>query len=318
MVKIKNKNILITGATGFIGSNILRYFLDSGAEIHILTRKSSNKWRINDLMKDLNEHCVDLLEYDKLNRTISDIEPSIIFHMATYGGSPFQKDSLDIIESNFIGTFNLINACKKTGFELFVNTSSSSEYGIKSSPMKESDILDPVNEYGVSKAAATLYCQAIARNENLPIVTLRLFSPYGYYESPTRLIPSVILACLKNKNPKVTSPHYVRDFIFIEDVINSYMKIIKNSGFKWDIFNIGQGVQHSVGDVVNKIIDLTGENVQAEWGYEPMWPDEPVMWQSDITKINKALEWQPKYNLDQGLSKTIQWFEENLHLYKGR
>lgn len=316
MVTFKNRDILITGATGFVGSNILRKFLDLESNVHILTRESSDKWRINDLLKDLNEYNVDLMEYEKLTHIVSEIEPTLIFHMATYGGSPFQKDSYAIIKSNFIGTFNLVNACKKADFELFINTSSSSEYGIKSHPMEENDMLGPVNDYGVSKAASTLYCQSIARNENLPIVTLRLFSPYGYYEAPMRLIPSVILACLKNENPKVTSPHFVRDFIFIEDIIDSYIKVSEKANFKGDIFNIGQGIQHSVKEIVTKIIELTGDNVEAEWGSESRWSNEPEIWQSNITKAKNILKWKPKFSLEEGLSHTIKWFEKNLYLYK--
>ncbi|MBI5680692.1 MAG: NAD-dependent epimerase/dehydratase family protein [Methanobacterium sp.] len=316
MVELKNKDILITGATGFVGANIVRKSLDLGANVHIITRESSDKWRINDLLKDLNAYNVDLLEHEKLIQIVSKIEPSIIFHLATYGGSPFQKDSNLIIKSNFIGTFNLVNACKKADFELFVNTSSSSEYGIKSGPMEENDMLEPANDYGVSKAASTLYCQSIARREELPIVTLRLFSPYGYYESPTRLIPSVIMACLKNENPKVTSPHYVRDFIFIDDVIDSYIKTAEKVKFRGDIFNIGQGIQHSIGEVVNKIIEMTGNKVDAKWGSESKWLNEPEIWQANITKANKILKWKPKFSLEQGLSKTIKWFEKNSQLYK--
>lgn len=316
MLELKNKDILITGATGFVGSNIARKFLELGSNIHILTRKSSNKWRINDMLKDLNEYDVDLLEYKRLSKIISDIEPSIIFHLATYGGNPLQKDSRAIIESNFIGTFNLINASKKYGFDLFVNTSSSSEYGIKNHPMEEKDMLEPVNDYGVSKAASTLYCQSTAKEEDLPIVTLRLFSPYGYYESHTRLVPSVILACLKNKNPKVTSSHYMRDFIFIDDVINSYIKVTEKAKFRGDIFNIGQGMQYSVGKIVEKIIELTGDKVEAEWGSKSKWSNEPKAWQSNITKAHKILNWKPKFSIEQGLTNTINWFEKNLHLYE--
>ena len=316
MEALKGRKVLITGSTGFIGANLVRRFLKIGAEVHILTRTTSNKWRINDVFKDVTEYCVDLLDYEKLESIILDIEPEIIFHTAIYGGYPFQKDIKKIIESNFIGTVNLVNACKKVDFELFVNTGSSSEYGIKSKPMTEEDILEPVNDYGVSKAAATLYCQAVAIREKIPVVTLRLFSPYGYYEEPTRLIPSVVISCLRGINPEVSSPNSVRDFIFIEDVMDAYMKVMKTSDIGGEIFNIGYGKQHSVREVVNMIVELTGNNVRPEWRSVPKRAIEPNVWQADITKAKNVLKWEPEHNLEKGLAKTIKWFMENRILYK--
>ena len=312
---LKGRKVLITGSTGFIGANLVRRFLKIGAEVHILTRTTSNKWRIKGVLKDVHEYCVDLLDYEKLASIISDIKPEIIVHTAIYGGYPFQKDIKKIIEFNFIGTVNLVNACKKVDFELFVNTGSSSEYGIKSKPMAEEDILKPVDDYGVSKVAATLYCQAVARREKLPVVTLRLFSPYGYYEEPPRLIPSVVISCLKGRNPEVSSPNSVRDFIFIEDVIDAYMKVIETSDIGGEIFNIGYGRQQSVGEVVNKIVELTANNVRPEWGSLPKRANEPDVWQADITKAKDVLKWEPKYSLERGLAKTVKWFVENMILY---
>ena len=315
MEELKGRKILITGSTGFIGANLARKFLKIGAEVYILTRITSDKWRIKDILKDVNEYCVDLLDYEKLASIILDIKPEIIFHTAIYGGYPFQKDIKKIIESNFIGTVNLVNACQKVDFELFVNTGSSSEYGLKSKPMIEGDMLEPVNDYGVSKAAATLYCQAVARREKVPIVTLRLFSPYGYYEEPTRLIPAVIMACLRGENPKVTSPNYVRDFIFVEDAIDAYIRVIETSDISGEIFNIGYGKEHSVGEVVDEIIKLTGSKVKPEWGNAPKWSNEPNNWQVDIFKAKDVLKWEPKHRLEKGLAKSVKWFRENVALY---
>lgn len=315
MKTLKKKKVLITGSTGFIGANLVRNFLKAGAETHVLMRTTSNKWRIKDVLKDVNEHYADLSEYEKLESIILDIEPEIICHTAIYGGYPFQNDIKKIIQSNFIGTVNLVNACKKVNFELFVNTGSSSEYGVKPGPMAEKDILEPVNDYGASKAAATLFCQSVAKSEKAPIVTLRLFSPYGYYEEPRRLIPSVVISCLKGVNPEISSPDSVRDFIFIDDVVAAYMKVIETPDIRGEIFNIGYGKQQSVKDVVNKIIELTGNNVTPKWGAAPKSRMEPDVWQADIAKAAGTLKWAPECGMEKGLGKTIDWFKENMSLY---
>ena len=310
-----SKVILITGATGFIGSCLMHKFINGNREVHIIKREQSNIWRIKDNLSHALIHNIDIIDYVNIEKLIEDIKPDIIFHTATYGGYPFQKDVNKIIQSNIIGTVNLVKACSKVGFDVFVNTGSSSEYGLKSKPMIETDLLEPVNDYGAAKAAATLFCQAKAKSEMLPIATLRLFSPYGYYEEPTRLIPSVIRSCLLGENPKVSSSNSVRDFVFIEDVIDAYMKIIETPDIGGQIFNIGYGQQCTVGNVVNKIIKFTGNKVKPEWGSIPKRPNEAIIWQANIFKSRDILDWEPIYNIDEGLKITVKWFENNISLY---
>jgi nucleoside-diphosphate-sugar epimerase len=315
MTSLSGKKVLITGATGFVGANLVRMALKEGSEVYIITRKESDKWRIYDVLAYIAEHNADLLEYNKLKCIISSIKPDIIYHTATYGGRPNQKDTIGIVQTNLIGTINLVKACKRSSFDIFVNTGSSSEYGIKEKTVQEEDLLEPVNDYGVSKSAATQYCQAIAKNEDLPIVTLRLFSPYGSYEESARLIPSVILSCLRRKKAKISSPNFVRDFVYIQDVLDAYAKLSDVPQLIGEIFNIGSGKQCTVGDIANKIIELSGYGIELETGMPQGWPNEPKKWEADISKANEILGWKPKYDLEKGLAETIGWFRKNISLY---
>lgn len=316
MNSLKGKKVLITGSTGFIGSNLARLALNHDAEVYILYRATSSKWRINDILSFVHSFCVDLSDSGRLNSIISEIQPDIVYHTAAYGGNPLQKNQQRIVDSNLMGTIDMINACRRVNLDLFVNTGSSSEYGIKTTSIREDDLLEPVNDYGISKAAATLYCQAAARNEGLPIVTLRLFSPYGSYEGPDRLISSTILACLRGENPRISSRSFVRDFVFINDVLDAYLKVVEAPNVSEKIFNIGTGEQHSVGDVVDAVIRLTGNKVMPVIGAPQRWQSEPAMWQADISRARKHLGWSPRYDLEQGLTATIEWFQENMvHYY---
>jgi len=321
MTSLSGKKVLITGATGFVGANLVRMVLKQGSEVYIITRKESDKWRIDDVLGEIAEYNtdfnIDLLDCDKLKRIIRRIRPDIIYHTATYGGRPGPKDAIKIVQTNLIGTINLIKACQKFGFDLFVNTGSSSEYGIKERAMQEGDLLEPVNDYGISKSAATQYCRAVARNKGLPIVTLRLFSPYASYEQSTRLIPSVILSCLRRKKPKISSPYFVRDFVYIQDVLDAYAKLSEVPDLGGEVFNIGSGKQCMVGDVANMIIELSGYCTELETGMPQGWPNEPKKWEADISKANDILGWMPKYSMEKGLAETIRWFEKNINIYSG-
>ena len=315
MGSLSGEKIFITGATGFVGSNLVRRSLQEGADVYINIRNTSDTWRIEDILKDVSVIHADLVEYEKLEGSLKKISPNIIFHTAVYGGNATQKDTEKIIESNISGTVNLLRCCKHAHFDLFVNTGSSSEYGIKSTPMKESDILEPVTDYGVSKAAATLFCQKTATTEHLPIVTLRLFSPYGPYEQKSRLIPSIILAALQKQTPHIASKDFVRDFIFIDDVIAAYEAALTLKNPHGQIYNIGSGVQNTVGAVTDAILRLFGDDVTFISGLPQSWKHEPSFWQADIQRAASELKWMPKFTLDQGLERTINWFKENIKLY---
>ena len=311
--------VLITGATGFIGANLAHFFVNEKTDVHILLRESSNTWRINSILSRLNKHYCDLTGREDIKKIISEIRPNIILHLAMYGGYPFQSDSLKMININYIGTINLLDACIEEGFDCFINTGSSSEYGIKEKPMKESDLLEPIDIYGASKSAATLYCQALAKKYNLPIFTLRLFSPYGYYEESTRLIPYLIVSMLKNQKIKISSPYAVRDFIFIEDVIDAFIKIIdkKDQIPAGTILNVGSGFDAKVIEVFKMLKEIVGYKMDFTVEGFPRESDVLRVWSADTEKIQKILGWRSKYNLEDGLIKTVEWFKKNIYLYEG-
>ena len=313
-----NKNVLITGGAGFIGANFVYKFLDLGYEVNLLEKQEVNLWRLEAARKKIRLHYLDLKNSNKLESLITYLKPQIILHFAALGTYPRKQQELkEIIETNLLGTINLVNACSKIKFKCFINTGSSSEYGMEERPMKENDLLEPNNLYGITKAAATMYCQNTARKLGLPIATVRPFAVYGYFEERERLIPTIIKSCLTNTELKLSSLNSVRDFIFIEDVIDAYLTIIENiQEIKGEIFNLGTGIQTTIDDVVNLIKKITQSNMKPQYGQIKPAQYEPKSWVADISKIKNILNWRPKYNLEEGLKKDIEWFKNNLSLYK--
>lgn len=310
--------VLVTGATGFVGSNLVKRLLSKNFQVHALVRSTSNTARIVDLLPKLYLYQADLLKIVKLKKIVQKIDPEIIFHLATASvfGSEVVEKSNEIIKTNFLGTVNLVNACNEINYSCFVNTGSSSEYGLKDNPMKEQGVCQPVGLYGFSKLAATLYCQMITRTKNKPIITLRLFSPFGPSDDRRRLIANIIVCALKNRDLALTRPGIVRDYIFVEDVLDAYLACInKARQFAGEIFNIGSGKQQTIGSVAKRILKITNSKSKLMWGKLDISSLEPKLWQADLTKTRKLLGWQPKHSFDEGLKETINWFKNNLKLY---
>ncbi|MCL6588760.1 MAG: NAD-dependent epimerase/dehydratase family protein [Firmicutes bacterium] len=307
--------ILITGATGFVGACLTEDLVREGHEVAVILRAFSNKWRLKKALPRIRVIEADLCDATRLGKVIQELNPEVIFHLAAYGGYPFQQDTAQIINTNIIGTVNLVSACSQIDYKRLVNVSSSSEYGAKLEPMRETDLLEPINTYGVAKSAATLYCQMIARTEKKPIVTVRLFSPFGYYEDKSRLVPSVVLACLRGANPKLASGDPVRDFIFIEDVISLLKRVSQADNVNGKIYNGGFGSQHSVAEMVDLIIRKSGAKVRPKWGSLPGRKNDSPKWEADLSAVKNELKWAPQVSLEAGVEKTIAWFQNNLELY---
>lgn len=311
------KKYLITGGAGFIGANLTRMLLkQTNSNIHIIEPPGANLWRLNNIKKQVTLHEIDLINFDAITQLVKTVKPEIIFHLASYGGFPSQNDQFMMYHVNLMGTINLVNACKAIGFECFVNTGSSSEYGKKDKPMKETDVLEPNSDYGIAKAAATQFCYKEALMNKLPIYTIRPFSVYGDYEAPTRLLPTVIKKILSQEPLKLSNPHNVRDFIHVHDMAAAYSAVADKKPAGEYVFNAGTGVQSTIQDVVQAVQSITQTSVPIEWQASTPRPWEPKRWQADMSISTKNLAWQPKYDLLKGIAKTIQWFDDNTHHYE--
>lgn len=310
-----SKTVLITGAGGFIGANLAKTAVSRFKSIHVFVKPTTNLWRIKDILKHMHVHNVDLLKAPSVKRVLQKIKPDVIFHLAAHGGYPNQNVFLNVVNNTINTTVNLLEAVRKLEFKSFVHTGSSSEYGFKDHPMKETDFLDPTFLYAAAKGSSTLICKSFARTYKKPVVTLRLFSVYGPLEEPTRLIPTVITNTLRRRPISMTSGKEVRDFIHVDDVIDAYYKVASCENVSGEIFNIGTGKETSIKQVLDMVFKLARKSVTVNSNlYKPrIW--DTNHWVADISKAKEKLGWKPNYTLEKGLKKTIDWFQANLNLY---
>jgi len=304
----KNKTVLVTGGSGFIGANLTRSLINQSAKVNLFLRPKAKIWRLKEILGKIKIHNVDITNQQSVNRAVKKIKPEVIFHLAVYGAYPKQSDFSATIKTNILGTTNLLESIKNSQ-TIMVNTGTSSEYGYKNKPMKETDSLEPTFFYAASKATTSYLCRVFSKQFNQPIITLRPFSIYGDWEEPDRFIPTIINNCLKNQPIKLVAGKQVRDWLYVEDMVGAYLMAGQRTDLRGEIFNIGSGKQVLVSEVARKIIQLINNQVPVKLGaYQPrQW--EADNWEADITKAKKILGWEPKYNLEQGLKKTIIWWD---------
>ena len=318
MVELKNKTILVTGGAGFIGANLVRKLISfSGFKVFIIEKKDANLWRLKGITDKIIIKYVDLEDQGGLSKAINDIKPDVVFHLASYGVYPsFQSDLRKMVRVNIEGTLNLINSLKGHSILSFIYTGTYFEYKEKKSKIDENDIIEPLIFYAITKFTAELFLKKFAKEENIPVVDLRLFTPYGCYEDSQRLIPYIILNALKNEKIELVSPDNTRDFIFIEDVVNLFLKIAKNShNYKGEIFNVGSGEQYSVKEVVNIIEKKLGKKLNVKYGFRASYYKKDMKALANNAKAKNTFNWQIENNLESGISKTIDWFKKNRDLY---
>jgi UDP-glucose 4-epimerase len=305
-----SKRVLLTGASGFVGANLARRLVAEGHHVHLVLRPQHASWRLAGL-EDAAVHLADLADRDSVKKAVHAIQPEWIFHLATHGAYSSQTNFSEMIGTNLIGTVNLVEASLENGFESFVNTGSSSEYGFQDRPAAETDAVRPNSQYAVTKAAATLYCGYVARTHSARVRTLRLYSVYGPWEEPARLIPTLIVCGLRNELPSLVDPSVARDFVHVDDVCDAYLAAAADTSAPADAtFNVGTGVQSTVEQVVSAACRLLAIDAQPRWGSMAKRSWDTTTWVADTRRIRQVLGWAPRHSLESGLSATIAWLRD--------
>jgi CDP-6-deoxy-D-xylo-4-hexulose-3-dehydrase len=296
---LANQRVLITGGTGFIGSHLTRRLVREGARVSILTRHASGTSRIDDLLDKVEIHEVDIRNFGAVNAAIEKLRPRVVFHLAAAGVTePFLSSNL-ALRVNVDGTINVIRASATAGAERIIHTGTAYEYGDQA----ESKQLDPISPYAAAKASAWAFSQMYYRTMGWPIVCLRLFQVYGPGQAGT-LIPSAIQAALKGHPFPTTAGEQTRDWVYVDDVVDAYLKAAQAEGIKGQTFDIGTGVGTSVREVVEFVFDQFPGASPMIGGIDYR-PGEVWSLVADTDKARDQLGWQASVELKDGLRRTV-------------
>ena len=301
--------VLVTGASGFVGACAVRELVRRGHDVHVLLRDPARAWRLADILDRLTIHVGDLCDADAVRQAFAG-SPSVVLHLATHGAYESQADARTILDTNIVGTLHLLEAAAAAKVELFVQTGSSSEYGFRSEPMTETDRLEPNSVYAVAKSAQTHLGQLWARRTGMPIVTLRLFSVYGPWEEPTRLIPTLLDHARRGLPLRLASPDTVRDFVYVDDVLEALLDFEYLPRLRGETVNLGSGTETTLRELVETATRLLGSRSEIRWNAFPARTWDATRWSADPRKAIERLGWSPRHSLLAGLEKTAAWLDE--------
>ena len=309
--------ILIFGSSGFVGSNVTRYFTNNGEEVHVCLRSNSNTWRIKDLLENLIIHRGDLSSTDNIESIISSVQPDVVINCAGIVAGFGVEDQEGVIQKNFVNTVNLVNTCVKLNVNQLLNTGSAYECGFSNNPIVGNECSNaPIGLYGIAKKAEREYIDMIAQKFEKKYVTLRLFTPFGYFDSPIRLIPYIILSLVNNRTPHIKNPFSGRDFIYIEDVSKIYYALSKKPEVidNKTVFNLGTGKMTKVTEIAKYLFNLGNVNYvestinmdgSAEYLYAGLGETSKILSELNITFTPLA----------EALRRTYDWFIQNKNYY---
>ncbi|MEX2554441.1 MAG: GDP-mannose 4,6-dehydratase [Actinomycetota bacterium] len=315
MGSLEGARVLVTGADGFIGSHLTRRLVSDGAEVHALTSDVSSVFprRLLDLRGRMEIHEGNLMDRSAMDAVARSAKPSYIFHLAAYThvGKSWQRVD-ECIQANIQGTMNLLQALADQGYERFVNTGTSEIYGDIEVPFREDAVVNPISPYSVSKYAAERFCRLFQRAYGWPIVMLRPFNAYGPAQSPDRVIPEIIVRALRKEELKMTQARQTREFNYVEDLADGFVKAATTPDVNGELFNIGGGEEISMRDVATQILEVMGNPIEPQFGALPERPTEIMRMYCDSSKARQRLGWEPSHSLRDGLEKTIEWYRREL------
>jgi nucleoside-diphosphate-sugar epimerase len=306
------RRALVTGAGGFVGAALVRHLLAAGDDVTAFVRPGSPLWRLQGIGRQARVSEVDMRDADCVAAQVKRAAPNVVFHLAAHGAYSWQTDVLAILETNAVATAALLEAAVAAGAGAFVQAGSSSEYGLKDHAPREDELPEPNSAYAVGKLAATFYGQWVAAREQARVVTLRLYSVYGPWEEPGRLVPTLIEHGLRGALPQLVSPDTARDFVYVDDVCRAFVRAAEAPSVPLGaVYNVGTGRQTTLSEIVAVARDVLGVSAEPEWGSAPARSWDTDVWFSDPRRIERDLGWRAETALGDGLRAMTAWMTED-------
>lgn len=301
--------VLIVGGTGFIGSHIVNELISKNWDISILSLHGKQHQFVCD--KKLNQIVSDFRDFESLSKALDGQKFEYVINAGGYiHHHSFFNGGRGIIDQHQTGLINLVQALDRSSLKYFLNFGSSDEYGAAQAPQNEQMREAPISPYSFAKTAATQFLHMMHITENFPVVTFRIFLIYGPAQDQRRFIPQIIRGCLNNESFLASEGNQLRDFLYVGDLVKAVAILPERPQAIGEVINIASGIPVTIKEIIGKICRLTGSGnpLFGEINYRK---GENMELYADIKKAFSLLGWEPLIDLEEGLIKTINYYEKN-------
>lgn len=313
MINFRNSDrVLIIGGTGFIGRRLAEKCFSTTPHVTCLGFVRNNRLKEKAEMLQ-----ADVSDKEQLKSVLHGRTFDYVFNLGGYiDHTPYFKGGRRLIETHFIGLLNLLDCLNTGDIKGFVQIGSSDEYGNAPAPLQETRREDPISPYSLAKTAASHFIEMLARTEGFPGVVLRFFLVYGPGQDRKRFMPQIINGCLRDEECKTSEGKQLRDFCYIDDVVDALIRAAVTQEAWGRIINIASGRPVSIRDVIQRVMAITGGG-KPVWGAHPYRKGENMSLYADVRLAKSLLGWEPSTSLDEGLRKTIEYYNQ-LDKYGGQ
>ncbi len=322
-MNLKAKTVLVTGAGGFVGSHLVECLVRENCRVRCLVEYDSRGdigWLeevATDVAAEIEVIAGDLRDADAVGNCVAGTD--VVFHLGALIAIPYSyQNPRQVVETNVLGTLNLVQAARAANVERVVHTSTSEVYGTaRSVPIGEDHPLQGQSPYSASKIGADKIAESFHNSFALPVATIRPFNIYGPRQSARAVIPTIITQALSGNKVRLGSLHPTRDFTFVTDAAEGFVKIAECDAAIGGVFNLGSNAEISIGDLAEKIAGLIGKDIEIEWDDARQRPEQSEverLW-ADSTRAADTFGWKPSVALEDGLGRTIKWIAANLDRY---
>ena len=319
---LEGKRVLVTGAGGFIGSHLSERLVEAGAVVRAFVHYNSagtRGWLDESPLCDKMEVVAgDVTDRDSVGEAIEGV--NIVFHLAALIGIPYSYHApVSYLHTNAEGTLNVLQASLKAGVEKVLHTSTSEVYGTAQYvPIDEKHPLQGQSPYSATKIAADQLAEAFHRSYGLPVIIVRPFNTFGPRQSARAVIPTIIVQALSSDRIRLGHLAPTRDFNFINNTVEGFIRIAESPNAIGEVVNIGSGREISIGELAHCIMKILNKQLVLEEDERRIRPDgsEVDRLLADNTKICILAEWMPRYSLEEGLQITVEWIAQHLERYR--
>jgi UDP-glucose 4-epimerase len=297
---------LVTGASGHLGSYLVRLLLARGEKVAALVRPESSLWRLEGILDHVRLIRANLGNVATAAEAIHREAPDTVFHLAWSGVTSDTRNQPDHLGKNVAGGLQLFGMAQAAGCHCWIGIGSQAEYGPQAGILSESQIPQPDTAYGLAKLCLAKLLQMLCELSNVRYVWLRLLATYGPKDDPRHLIPSVIEKLQARSRPSLTSGVQNWDYLYVEDAVEAVYRVAATPSAQ-GVYNLASGETHSVREIVERLRDMIDPSLPLGFGEIPQDPNAAFNLEADITRLCKATGWVPQTNLESGLRKTLEW-----------